>query len=186
MPSRGWESASASYARMQAFLRSHHADEQDHSGETLLAHLCGTHELLTAWGCPDDLCRAGLFHSVYGTEVFRPVTVPLAGRARVRGLIGPEAETIVYLYSVVSRDSLYEQAGHRGARTLRAAGPHGAFGVSEERFAELLTLDLANSLEQLPRLGPGEPATRLKRDAYRKAAALLSERGVAAMRAAYG
>ena len=35
-------------------------------------------------GCPEDVCRAGMFHSIYGTEKFQGFTLPLGRRDDVR------------------------------------------------------------------------------------------------------
>jgi|AntAceMinimDraft_12_1070368.scaffolds.fasta_scaffold373654_1 hypothetical protein len=35
------------------------------------AHLAGVRRVLHAWGAGDDVCDAGLFHSIYGTEGFQ-------------------------------------------------------------------------------------------------------------------
>jgi hypothetical protein len=62
-------------------LHRFHADQIEHSGGSLLAHLAGTAALLESWGAPAALCRAGQFHSLYGTEALRQAAASLADAA---------------------------------------------------------------------------------------------------------
>jgi hypothetical protein len=39
---------------------------------SFLGHLMGVEDDLAAWGCDANVTLAGLFHSIYGTEVSRP------------------------------------------------------------------------------------------------------------------
>ena len=43
-------------------------DEVEHSSKSFLAHLIGVYKYMEARGCNQELCRAGMFHSIYGTE----------------------------------------------------------------------------------------------------------------------
>ncbi len=85
------------------FLRATGADDVGHSGRSLFDHLFGTYMLLQEWASAEHVCRAGLFHSVYGTQHFRPQTVPLHARERVRVLIGEEAEYLAYAFCAIDR-----------------------------------------------------------------------------------
>jgi len=105
------------YARAVELLERFGAVSVEHPSGTLLEHLRGTYEQLDRWGCSKDLCLAGLYHSVYGTEKFRKQTVPLEARDAVRGAIGKQAEEIAYLYCALSRESLY--------RNLDVGAPYG-------------------------------------------------------------
>src|SRR4051794_16085550 len=78
-----------------------------HSGKTLVDHLIGTCEILQAWNEPDSVCIGGLVHSIYGTEVFKPVSIPRERRSEVRAIIGEEAEYLGYLFSGLKRSSLW-------------------------------------------------------------------------------
>ena len=64
---------------------------------TYLAHGAGVYRDLKSWGCSQELCDAGMFHSIYGTELFQDFTLPLERRGEVRNLIGERAERLVYL-----------------------------------------------------------------------------------------
>ena len=83
------------------------AGDFDHISGTLERHLHGTAELLKAWGNSPVLQRAGLFHAAYGTAGFTAAMVDLKRRAEIAGLIGKDAEEIVYLYCACDRDHVW-------------------------------------------------------------------------------
>jgi hypothetical protein len=91
----------------QFLLERAHAADIRHSGRTLYAHLCGTHDLLQAWGNREAVCDAGLFHSIYGTRRFRHQAYPLKDRTTIANLIGREAEHLVYLFCMADRPRVF-------------------------------------------------------------------------------
>ncbi|MGW1954893.1 DUF6817 domain-containing protein [Streptomyces sp. NPDC001920] len=133
-----------------AFLEKHGTDALVHSGADLLAHLQGVHDLLRSWGCGDALCDAGLFHSVYGTEIFPTGAVPLQLRPVVRELIGEEAELLVHLFGTVARAGIFD-AAFDGAPFLLETRSGAHIGVTDRQYGDLATLTVANWLEQRPR-----------------------------------
>ena len=82
-----------------------------HKNGTLLQHLEGTWSLLRDWGNPEAICLAGLYHSVYGTGGFEQQSVPLEERPRIAGLIGTEAERLVYLFGACERPVNHPRIG---------------------------------------------------------------------------
>lgn len=131
------------------FLRTLGADRVRHSGRAFLEHLIGTARLLEAWGADDDVCKAGLFHSVYGTEFFREAVVSLSDRALVRERLGARAERLAYLFCAFDRRSLFAAIG-RGepyAVDLRADGER--IGISPRELIDLVAIIWSNALEQL-------------------------------------
>ena len=157
-----------------------------HPSGTLLAHLRGTHDCLARWGCAPYLCAAGLYHSVYSTDAFRTVSVPPSDRARVREHIGSEAEALVHLYGTMVRRSLYDTVA-RGAphrivdRTTGADVPL----RDVQQLADLVTLDVANRLEQLPRISMSLWRMELDRRRYERAAPLLPPAALEDVRRVY-
>jgi hypothetical protein len=79
------------------------AGKTRHSGRMLYDHLAGTHALLEAWGNSEDICNAGLFHSIYGTRRFRHQSWPLTDRETIRKFIGAEAEALAYAFCMADR-----------------------------------------------------------------------------------
>ena len=72
---------------------------------------------MEARGCNEELCRAGMFHSIYGTEKFQGFALPLERRPEVRALIGERAERLAYLNCAMDRAS-FDRA------VAQAAGPY--------------------------------------------------------------
>ena len=83
------------------------AGKTRHSGRMLYDHLAGTHALLEAWGNDEDICNAGLFHSIYGTRRFRHQSWPLTDRTTIATLIGEEAELLAYLFCISDRPKAF-------------------------------------------------------------------------------
>ena len=52
-------------------------DSLSHSHGTLIDHLQQTYELLKQWENPQYVCLAGLFHSIYGTQIYKKQTLGL-------------------------------------------------------------------------------------------------------------
>ena len=71
-------------------------DKVKHSNTTLLNHLMGVRDILKEKDAPEYLQDAGLFHSVYGTDYFKPQVTQ--NRLIVRELIGEQAEMLVWYF----------------------------------------------------------------------------------------
>jgi hypothetical protein len=100
------------------------AGKTRHSGRMLYDHLVGTHDLLQAWGNSEDVCNAGLFHSIYGTRRFRHQSWPLTDRDTIRELIGKRAEELAYSFCTADRPRDFigypdEMVGEEPLRSLR-------------------------------------------------------------------
>lgn len=81
------------------------ANQAPHSGRTLQDHLLGTWHLLKSWGSSDSVCLAGLFHSIYGTNVFIRKCLLAADRPKLRSAIGTDAEALTWLFCNIDRPS---------------------------------------------------------------------------------
>jgi len=109
------------------FLISLGADKTPHSGRVLFDHLKGVHDLLRDWDNSDDVCAAGLFHSIYGTNTFKHQS--LTDRAKLVEVIGEYAEFLVHCFSTRDRP-LFESIEDPLARV------------------QLMEIEAANLLEQ--------------------------------------
>lgn len=158
------------YRSMIEFLRGLGTEDVPHSGEKgFLAHLIGVYRDLETWGCERDVCRAGLFHSIYGTELFQRWSLPVDRRAEVRALIGDRAEWIAYVNCLMDRstfDALLESDGPYRIRN-RLSGE--IMELSRADFDDLVCLHLCDWLEQVARSGQWE----YRADAYRRMAQRL-------------
>ena len=90
-----------------AFLRRHGVDTPG----SQRPGVGGTRALLEAWSVDGWLCDAGLFHSVYGTESFRQVSIPLDLCGRVREGIGAQAERLAYVFGAMTHKSFSANPG---------------------------------------------------------------------------
>src|ERR1700749_4168819 len=93
------------FKRMTNFLVGIGIEQIPHTEKSYLAHLIAVFRYLESQGCPEDVCRAGMFHSIYGTEKFQGFTLPLERRGEVRALIGEPAEYLAYLNCAMDRPS---------------------------------------------------------------------------------
>ena len=69
---------------MTDFLVGIGIEQIPHTEKSYLAHLIAVFRDLEAQGSGQDVCRAGMFHSIYGTEKFQGFTLPLERRGEVR------------------------------------------------------------------------------------------------------
>src|SRR5256885_1877256 len=94
------------FREMTDYLVALGVDQVAHSKTRFLSHLIGVYRDLKAWGCPEYLTLAGLFHSIYGTEAFQGFALPVEKRAEIRELIGERAERLAYVNCALTRESL--------------------------------------------------------------------------------
>src|SRR5262245_33962900 len=105
-----------------------------HTGGTYLAHLANVYHLMESNSCTPELCRAGMFHSIYGTQMFQGFKLTLEKRPEVRDLIGERAEWLAYLNCAIDRPSL-------DAAVERAAEP---YHVTDRLTGEVVALSRAD------------------------------------------
>lgn len=125
-----------------------------HSDRDLYTHLAGTHDLLEAWGNPPEICNAGLFHSIYGTAVFRHCAVPLARRNIVQDLIGIEAERLAYIFCVTRRPAAFLNLVGTNQRIVYDCHTNRLLALERRQFESLLEIETANLVEQGGRIAP--------------------------------
>lgn len=156
-----------------------------HTNGTFTDHLFGTRQLLKDWGCGESLCLAGLCHSFYGTEgTFGLRVLNITERERLQSEIGEEAENLVYLYSIVKRKTIYDNLEASDFVEVIDRTRNIPLAVSCAVRRDLLTLDIANTLEQV---GEGPLLLRLAwklcwKDRYSKAICLLPSNAAVLLR----
>lgn len=143
------------YKPMTDFLVGLGTTDVDHSGKGFLAHLIGVYKDLERWGCDVDVCRAGMFHSIYGTEKFQKFCLPFERRHEVRDLIGARAERLGFYNSVMERkhwDRCFTDpsaAGEERVLVNRITGEQ--YPLSSQDFEDLTMVHVCDWLEQVPR-----------------------------------
>ena len=142
----------ASFDDLIQYIRRIGAADVDHSDGSYLGHAAGVYRDLKAWSCSEEVCNAGLFHSIYGTEIFQSFVLPLEKRGEVRDLIGERAERLAYLNCAI----VYVSFDATVARDERPYTMIDRFTESEVEvepgdFEDLCTIHLCDRLEQYPR-----------------------------------
>lgn len=160
------------------FFRQIGAAQIEHTDKTYVAHVTAIYRDLKLWGSDEDVCLGGLFHSIYGTEVFKRFWLPLERRDEIRDLIGARAEQLAYWNCAMVRLS-FDKAVERGVEPYSVVDRFtgGEFTPNPDEFDDLCCIHLCDWLEQVPR-------TRewgYRREAYR----LIAERLGGAAREAY-
>lgn len=141
------------FKKLTSYFQEIGAAGVSHTGDkNYLAHAIGVYNDLKKWGCDEEMCEAGLFHSVYGTELFQRFALPLDRRGDVRALIGERAERLAYWNCAMDRATL-------DASVERENGPYffmdrltgERVDMTEAELTDLITLHLCDWLEQVER-----------------------------------
>jgi hypothetical protein len=144
------------FKELTDYLLAQGVEQVGHTGKSYLAHLIGVYKLMEAQGCPEELCRAGMFHSIYGTERFQGFKLSLERREEVRALIGERAERLAYLNCAMDRasfDRAVKQLGDCFTITDRLTGEEVPLSRRLRRFVSHTPLRLAGASAALPRMG---------------------------------
>jgi hypothetical protein len=155
------------FKRMTDFLVGIGIEQVPHTQKSYLAHLIAVYRYLESLGCPQDVCRAGMFHSIYGTEKFQGFTLPVERRGEVRALIGDRAELLAYLNCAMDRAS-FDRAldAPEGPYRLLDRITGKDVQISGRDFDDLVRVHLLDWLEQVPRSREWD----YRRSAYRRMA----------------
>jgi hypothetical protein len=121
-----------------------------HTGRSLRDHLIGTLDLLQAWGDDQDICLAGLFHSIYGTQVYARASADLGERNTIRRTIGTRAEELAYLFCACDRRHMLSNVERAGAFVLHDRFTSRDVSLDRGTLAALVEIAFANELEQVP------------------------------------
>lgn len=146
------------------------AADISHTDKTYLAHAIGVYNDMKAWQGSDELCRAALFHSIYGTQGFQSFTLPMDRQPELRALIGDYAEKIAFANCFMDRASLDAQIGKMtGPYPIVHRITREEFVLSKEEYEDLLRVHLCDWLEQVERANDWD----YRRTAYRQMAERL-------------
>lgn len=155
------------FKEMTDYIISLGAADLSHSDKTYLAHNIGVYNDLRKWDASEELCRAGLFHSIYGTQLFQGFTLPLERQTELRNLIGDHAEKLAFLNCFMDRSSLDAQLDQAdGPYTIVHRETGEEIELNKAEYDDLALLHLCDWLEQVERSGKWD----YRRDAYRKMA----------------
>jgi hypothetical protein len=172
-------------AQLVSLLQSLGAGGTGHSDDNLLAHLVHTYLLLRSWGCGEAVATAGLFHSIYGTEDFREATLRLEDRPLLRQILGADAEAIAYHYCVCSKRQLHEGLASGPPYRVVDARRNEQIELGAQLFRDLILLDLANEIEQQPRVREAPDVLCERRRVFELATPFMPAGAVTALRHTY-
>jgi hypothetical protein len=166
------------YKQLTEFLVSLGIEQVPHTEKTYLGHLVNVYRLMEKEGCSEELCRAGMFHSIYGTQQFQGFKLPLERREELRELIGTRAEKLAYLNCAMQRET-FDEAALGNGETYRFIDRITREPVELPRadFDDLCRVHLVDWLEQIPRSRYGWD---YRRAAYRRMAERLGPKVQAA------
>jgi hypothetical protein len=134
------------------------------------------------WGFDEELARAGLFHSIYGTGLFQRFKLPVEKRQEVRELIGERAEKLAYLNCSIIYDEFDEELA-RGGETFRMTSrlTGEPIELDSQELEDLLRVHLVDRLEQIPR----SKAFDWRKDVFREIATRLGPQAQAEFERVY-
>lgn len=173
----------ADYKQLTAYLRALGIETVPHTHKNYLAHLVAVYHLMRESGQSDDLCLAGLFHSIYGTEKFQGFKLDLDRRAELTSLIGARAERLAYWNCLMDRSSLDSQLDlPAGSYVILNRETGETMELCQQEFDDLCSVHLFDWLEQAPRSRFG---LDYRRAAYRKMAHRAGGPAIAAYEKAF-
>jgi len=181
----------ATFKQLTDFLVNLGIEQVAHTQKNYLAHLISVYKVMQAAGCDEELCRAGLFHSIYGTEKFQGFKLPLDRRAELADLIGSRAERLAYWNCLMDRGSMDELLAQPADKNpaegevpflLRNRESGEAMPLTRRELDDLCCVHLFDWLEQAPRSRFGWD---YRRQAYRQMAERLGSRAVEAFDQVY-
>jgi len=161
------------------FLLSLGTDEVTHTGGDFLHHLQSVQNLLEKNGADLDMSRAGLFHSIYGTQGFQDFSLPFSERPLIKDLIGERAEFVAFCNCVMNRETFDEalaQAVTEGESfTIENREDKSSIELSRNQLIDLSEVHLFDWLEQVKR---SERGWGYRRTAYKNMARLVGTRAI--------
>jgi hypothetical protein len=162
---------SASWKEMTDFLVNLGIEQIAHTQKNYLAHLIAVYKLMQSAGCDEEVCRGGLFHSIYGTERFQGFKLSLDRREELARMIGSRAERLAYWNCQMDRSSLDELLTRDDEPfVLRNRETGEPMPLTRREFDDLCAVHLFDWLEQAPRSPFGWD---YRRQAYRQMAERL-------------
>jgi hypothetical protein len=134
---------------IETFLEEHGAARIPHPGGTLLQHLRRVAACLASWHASSPLRAAGYCHASYGTDGFDTPLMSLSDRPVLQGLIGPEAERLVYIYASCDRAAIYPRLDGTPAVNFRDRFRGEFVALANQELRAFAELTVVNELDVL-------------------------------------
>jgi len=148
-----------------------------HTGRPFLDHCLAVGNILIGWGCAEEVCLAGVCHSIYGTATSRAAALDLDRRRDLRAIVGDHAENLAYLNCAIDHRSLdLAMLPNPPSFRLRDRLTRSVIELPRATFDDLLRVHLADWIEQVPHSAVGT----YRRDTQARIAAWLGGAPLAA------
>lgn len=139
------------FLQLLGLLESLGAADRAHTGRTFLGHCLAVGNILAAWDCTDEVCLAGVCHSIYGTATSRAAALGLDRRDELRAIVGDGAEELAYLNCAIDHRSLdLAMLSDPPSFRLRDRLRRSVRELPRATFDDLLRVHLADWIEQVP------------------------------------
>ncbi len=169
-----------SFKQLTAWLQEMGIDTVPHTQKNYLAHLVAVYHLMQRHGRDEELCLAGLFHSIYGTEKFQGFKLTLDRREELAAKIGPRPERLAFWNCLMDRASMDRQLDRTaGPFTIDNRETRESMQLTLAEFDDLCCVHLFDWLEQAHRSRYG---LDYRRDAYRRMAERVGGEALTAYR----
>jgi 50S ribosomal protein L16 3-hydroxylase len=167
-------------------LRELGAGRVEHGSRGLLEHLEATARVLDRWGAGERVCKAGLFHAVYGTEYLRQALLSFDARPRLQARIGAEAERLAYIFCTLDRASIYRAIDGGEPYVVTAGQGRESTAVTPDEIRSLLLILWANGLAQATHVNRPDDVRRREARTIARYAAFFPERALRDLQASTG
>ncbi|PRX19165.1 hypothetical protein B0G75_13928 [Paraburkholderia sp. BL18I3N2] len=116
---------------------------------SLWDHLCGTWKILNRHAYGQNICLAGLLHSIYSTEHYCHSLCSLSNRRRVATCVGGDVEQLVYHYCATYKKSIWSEIlGNRQSLVLRSRLDDQPISLTRDEALCILQVACADWIEQ--------------------------------------
>jgi hypothetical protein len=173
----------ADLKRLTDYLVNLGIEKVPHTQKNYLAHLVNVWRLMQSQGCDEELCRAGMFHSIYGTEKFQGFKISVDRRDELKQLIGERAERLANWNCFMDRaslDALLQQREEPFVLRHRETGEQ--MTLSRQEYDDLCQVHLYDWLEQAARSSFGWD---YRRQAYSRMAERCGPQAIATYERVY-
>lgn len=138
-------------ASVADLLRSRGAEDIDHPGGTLYAHLERVQQRLARLGAPETVQLAARTHAVYGTDGLDVTLLSLDERPVLAAIVGPDAEQLVYRYGACDRNRTWDSLTDTATVWNRFTGTSEVLGPADLRaFTDLSLVNELDVAEHAP------------------------------------
>ena len=129
--------------QVQKLLVKLRANKIAHGNSNLMRHLLITYDRLRQKNASDAACKAGILHSIFGTEYFKTIVLTDRSRKKIEDLVGIDVMALIDLFKAICRPNVLEQDN---LELNLIAG--GTIKVTREQLEDLKDIECANLADQ--------------------------------------